>query len=230
MQGAANQSLSGHRSRVISTLREHGERLRPYSLKLNAELMPPDVFKISRGMNVLMLAVLVDAFDLPDKDIARCFWHGFQAIGVIADSFAHRPLQPPSTLQLLEFKKESREIMLGNEEWADEVERIVTRRNTAAGQSEDTRQRLAAIIETTEKELSRGLISGGLSRGQAPKTLITHQQREGKPSAAPPLSSFDAERGRRLRVGQPQLCRAGHPVRALSISAAHNGDLHSIAA
>ena len=166
VQGAANQSLSGHRSRVISTLREHGERLRPHSLKLNAELMPPDVFKISRGMNVLMLAALVDAFDLPDKDIARCFWHGFQAIGVIADSFAHRPLQPPSTLQLLEFEKESREIMLGNEEWADEVERIVTRRNTAAGQSEDTRQRLAAIIETTEKELSRGLISEGLSRGQ----------------------------------------------------------------
>ena len=56
--------------------------------------------------------------------------------------------------------------MLGNEEWADEVERIVTRRNTAVGQSEDTRQRLAAIIETTEKELKRGLISKGLSRGQ----------------------------------------------------------------
>jgi len=37
-------------------------------------------------MNVLMLAAFVDAYDLPDKDIARCFWHGFQAIGAVPDS------------------------------------------------------------------------------------------------------------------------------------------------
>jgi hypothetical protein len=162
----ADGSLLAHRGMVIRVLRKHGELLRPHSLLLNIKLMPADVYKISGGMNVLMLAAMVDAFDTPDKDIARCFWYGFQATGVIADSFAHRPLQHPTTLELAQFKKETREIMLGNENWADEVERIVSRRNTAAGQSEDTRQRLAAIIETTNKELSRGLISKGLTRGQ----------------------------------------------------------------
>jgi hypothetical protein len=166
VQKGADGSLLEHRGRVIGVLREHGELLRPYSLKLNSELMPADVYKISGGMNILMLAALVDAFDMPDKDIARCFWHGFQAIGVVADSFAHRPLQHPTALELARFNKETREIMQGNEDWADEVERIVARRNTATSQSKDTRQRLAAIIETTNKELSRGLISKGLTRGQ----------------------------------------------------------------
>ena len=91
----ADGSLLSHRNAVIQTLRTHGELLRPHSLGLNRELMPPDVYKISRGMNILMLAALVDAFELPDKDIARGFWHGFQAIGSIPDSRAHRPLEPP---------------------------------------------------------------------------------------------------------------------------------------
>ena len=162
----ADGSLGGHRDQVVTALRTHGERLRPHSLKLNRELMPPDVHKIARGMNVLMLAALVDAFDLPDKDIARSFWHGFQAIGEIPDSHAHRLLLPPTQLQLMEFREEQRKIMLSNEEWADEAERIVTRRNTASGQTAATRARLAAVVETTEKEMRRGLISPGLSRGQ----------------------------------------------------------------
>ena len=163
---AADGSLLSHRNAVIETLRTHGELLRPHSMSLNRELMPPDVYKISRGMNVLMLAALVDAFELPDKDIARCFWHGFQAIGAIADSRAHRPLAIPSAAELAKFERDKREIMRGNEAWADEVESTVARRNTASGQSAAARERLAAIVAATEKELTKGLISRGMSRGQ----------------------------------------------------------------
>jgi hypothetical protein len=138
----ADGSLLAHRGMVISTLRKHGQLLRPYSLRLNIELMPPDVYKISRGMNILMLAALVDAFDFPDKDIARCFWHGFQAIGAVPDSHAHRLLAPPSTLDIAKFESSLQQIMTSNETWADEVERIVTKRNKASSMSADTRDRL----------------------------------------------------------------------------------------
>ena len=127
---AADGSLLPHRNAVIQTLRTHGELLRPHSMSLNRELMPPDVYKIARGTNVLMLAALVDAFELPDKDIARCFWHGFQAIGAIPDSRAHRQLAIPSAMELTKFERDMQEIMKGNEAWADEVESIVARRNT----------------------------------------------------------------------------------------------------
>ena len=139
VQKGADGSLIEHRKMVIGVLREHGELLRPHSLQLNSELMPADVYKISSGMNILMLAALVDAFDFPDKDIARCFWHGFQAIGVVADSFAHRPLQHPTALELAQFNKETREIMLGNEDWADEVERTVTRRKSERRRQQEQR-------------------------------------------------------------------------------------------
>ena len=163
---AADGSLLSHRNAVIQTLSTHGEMLRPHSLSLNRELMPPDVYKISRGMNILMLAALVDAFELPDKDIARGFWHGFQAIGSIPDSRAHRPLEPLSAPERAKFERDFQEIMRGNEAWADEVEKIVRRRNTASDQSTAARKRNAAIVEATEKELTRGLISRGLSRDQ----------------------------------------------------------------
>jgi len=163
---AGDKSLEAQRDNVIIVLRTYGEQLRPYSLSLNAELMPPDVFKISRGMNVLMLAALVDAFDLPDKDIARCFWHGFQAIGAVPDSHAHRLLVPPSALDVVRFNANLQQIMRGNEAWADEVERTVIKRNKFSGISADTRDRLEAIVETTEKELRKGLISKGLTRGE----------------------------------------------------------------
>lgn len=166
---AADGTLQDHRDEMIRVLRTRGELLRPHSVSLNAELMPPDVFKISRGMNVLMLAAIVDAFDLPDKDIARSFWHGFQAIGAIPDSHAHRLLLPPSTQDRARFDSDLQRILMSNEAWADEVERTVIRRNRAPNQSADTRARLSAIVETTEKELTKGLISKGLTRGQVTK-------------------------------------------------------------
>jgi len=197
---AADGSLEAHRSNVIKVLRTHGEQLRPYSLSLNAELMPPDVFKISRGMNVLMLAAFVDAYDLPDKDIARCFWHGFQAIGAVPDSHAHRLLAPPTTLDIARFESNLQQIMIGNEAWADEVERIVTKRNKASSVSADTHDRLNAIVETTEKELTKGLISKGLSRGQ-----VTHKWGFGRYRPMIRSAVFQGEKWRCIDDGRRSL-------------------------
>ena len=166
LHSGADGTLQGKRRHIQKTLRRVGSILRPHSMRLNFELMPADVYKISSGVNVLMLAAMVDAFNLPDKDVARSFWMGFQALGVIPDTFVHRSLGPAPPSQLRAFEREYAAIMHGNEAWADEAEHLVTRRNTAASQSAATRARLDAITATTAKELGRGLISTALTRRQ----------------------------------------------------------------
>ena len=110
------------RARVSSVLAHHGEILRPFSLELNQQLMPKHIKRISQGMNVLLLAALTDALQLRDRDIARCFWMGFQALGEIPDSRAHRALVPISPLERSQFQGKFALIMATNEAWHDKME------------------------------------------------------------------------------------------------------------
>jgi len=80
-------------------------------------------------------------------------------------------LAPPTTLDIARFESNLQQIMTGNEAWADEVERIVTKRNKASSMSADTRDRLNAIVETTEKELTKGLTSPKAFPGAKSRTI-----------------------------------------------------------
>ena len=51
-----------------------------------------------------LLVLLVDVLEWPDKDLPAGFLHGFRAVGVIADTGVHRPLQPPPLGDMSDFR------------------------------------------------------------------------------------------------------------------------------
>ena len=162
----ASGELPQLRSDASALVARHGHALRPHSLRLNEQLMPPDVFIIVGGMNVLLLAALVDGLELRDRDVARGFWHGFQAIGMLPDSGAHRQLAVVTPRELYEFEGKYALIMAGNEAWHDDLESMVDRRHNRPARSDAEAGRRDAVVATTRKELSKGLISPPMSRGQ----------------------------------------------------------------
>lgn len=154
------------RTRASTLIRTLDGELRPHSLRLNKLLMPDNVFRIARNMNVLLFAAIVDGLQLRDRDAPRCFWHGFRALGELPDTGAHRALSPISPSERADFRGKFALVMATNEQWHDELERMVIRRNTKPNPSADEAARRDAVIATTAKELDKGLVSPAMSRHQ----------------------------------------------------------------
>jgi len=159
-----------------------------------ASPLPEPVVKLGkiRQVNVALLVLLVDVLEWPDKDLPAGFLHGFRAVGVIADTGVHRPLQPPPLGDMSDFRAHHDTVMATNVSWAREAAAKVTANARSAAKDTARPERveaMRAVWEATVKEADDGWMGSGITLQEL---LSTYGNVSGKHPQNGPVGTLNA--------------------------------------
>ena len=146
------QDVEQERRRRVDALARIAARLEPLNATVLRPVMPPSVWLLSGGYNLVFLAALIDALEWPDTSLVQRFTLGFPVLGHIPDSGVFAPL-PYSTPCV-----STDELVRSNVEYAGQCARSAVRRAATDPDSAEVWRK------TLEEVQEKGTMIGPFSR------------------------------------------------------------------